>query len=95
MPTPIDGICAAYLSGKVGAGFAMLVLKRGTIAGADALGVLFDGRYEADESGDIDVSLIVKYPANIQLIQGGLPALRANRSTLRSDCHPILPHASL
>lgn len=72
MSSTINGIYAAYLSGKIGAGFALLWFKDGQIGGADASGVIFDGGYTKNGNNDYQVDLQVKTPANIRLLQGGL-----------------------
>jgi hypothetical protein len=71
MNAQLDGFYAAYLSGKVGQGFAMLIFREGQIAGADMAGVLFNGKYSEKNNGFISVSLSIKTPPNVNLIQGG------------------------
>lgn len=68
----IDGIYAAYLSGKAGSGFAMLLFKDGKIAGADALGITFDGSFEVESNRETVLRVSVKSPPNVPLIQGGM-----------------------
>jgi len=67
----IDGFYAAYMSGKQGLGFAMLVFRKGRITGADAAGVMFDGQYSNAASDVILIEISVKAPPNTPLIQGG------------------------
>jgi hypothetical protein len=70
MTDTMNGFYAAYLSGTVGQGFAMFVLRDGKIAGAGALGDIFDGSFRAS-NGVLDVHVTTKSPPNIPLIQGG------------------------
>jgi hypothetical protein len=67
----IDGIYAAYLSSKVGQGFAMLVLRKGKLVGADAAGTTMDGSY-VEDANVVSATIFVKTPPNISLLQGGL-----------------------
>ena len=50
----------------------MLVFRRGTIVGVDAGGVAFDGRYTEETNNEITITLTVKAPPNIALIQGAV-----------------------
>jgi hypothetical protein len=72
MNISINGFYAAYLSGVVGQGFALLIFRNGRIVGADALGVLYDGNYSTEHEASYRVKLNIKFPANIPLIQGGV-----------------------
>lgn len=67
--TTIDGFYAAYLTGASGQGFAILVLRKGTIVGADAFGVQYDGTYKDIDNG-YAVKLSFSIPPNTSLIQG-------------------------
>jgi hypothetical protein len=67
--SPLDGIYAAYLTGSVGQGFAMLVFRRGIISGADVAGAKYDGAYSEVTNG-FSVKLKVSLPPNTQLVQG-------------------------
>jgi hypothetical protein len=69
--TIINGFYAVYLSAKTGQGFAMLLLRNGQIVGADASGVLIDGRYTESAANDYMAKCTVKTPANTQFLQGG------------------------
>jgi hypothetical protein len=69
--TVINGFYAVYLSTKIGQGFAMLLLRNGQIVGADASGVLLDGKYIESETNGYIAKVTVNTPANIQLMQGG------------------------
>lgn len=71
MPAHIDGFYAAYLTAAGGQGFALLECTKGRIVGADASGVVFDGEYTAAGDDAFRVTLEVKTPPNIGLIQGG------------------------
>jgi hypothetical protein len=49
----------------------MLVLQRGSIVGADAGGVLYDGTYQ-DRGDSLDVRLTMTVPPGVTLVQGTL-----------------------
>jgi hypothetical protein len=66
-----EGFYSAYVTGKEGQGFALLIFMAGRVVGADAGGFLFDGEYV--EGGDgLSVSLSIKAPRNAPRVQGGL-----------------------
>ena len=71
MSTQLDGFYAAYLSAKAGQDFALLMFREGIIVGADLVGVSLDGRYSETDDGVVSISLSVKTPPNVPLIQGG------------------------
>ena len=71
MAAQIAGIYAAYLSGKTGNGFAMLLFSNGHVAGADAFGIKYDGSYAEQDDGNVAVEMKVDTPPNLHLIQGG------------------------
>jgi hypothetical protein len=72
MSETVDGFYAAYMSSKVGQGFAMLVLKHGIVVGSDTNGVLLDGKYDHAANSQISISLTVGLPPNTPLLQGGM-----------------------
>ena len=84
MSGSIDGFYAAYLSAKAGHAFAMLVFRRGTIVGVDAGGVAFDGRYTEETNNEITITLTVKAPPNIALIQGAVIGPEGESSDITS-----------
>lgn len=88
MTDAFNGIYAAYLSGKVGQGFAMLVFQNGKIAGAGAHGEGFDGHYEDVGSGVLSISISTKTPPNVALIQGGTSGADGESYTMQLQ----LPH---
>ena len=65
-----NGIYNAYMTGSDGQGFAMFVFLNGVLAGSDAMGTLFDGTYEEDESGTIRGTVRTKIPGGGTVIQG-------------------------
>jgi hypothetical protein len=71
MTSSIDGFYVAYLTGKAGSGFAMLILRNGKIIGADPLGVTYDGIYTSKTDDGYSVELESAWPPNIALILGG------------------------
>lgn len=70
MSEEIEGIYAAYMTGSTGQGFAMFVVRDGTIVGADPLGVTFDGAYAPTGNGDYSGTICVRVPPNGSTIQG-------------------------
>jgi hypothetical protein len=66
----IAGIYTMTYRGTTGDwGMGMLVLRKGTVVGADALGFLYDGRYiELPDSLVLEISLTV--PPGVTLVQG-------------------------
>ena len=70
MDTIMDGIYAMYYTGTAGSGHAVLTLKDGIIAGADAVGGLLDGTYEAAGDGNVDISVTLKPLPGTWLVTG-------------------------
>jgi hypothetical protein len=70
MSESIDGIYAAYMSGKAGQGLAVLVFRREQIVGADTAGVVYDGRY-VPAAANLSITLTAKAPPNTLIVQGG------------------------
>lgn len=67
----IDGFYRGYFTGAQGNGFALLVFQSGKLAGADALGVTFDGTYVRNEAGGGYIGhVVVAAPPNGTLVQG-------------------------
>lgn len=71
MTGQVEGFYSAYITGKEGQGFAIIVFMAGRIIGADAAGFLFDGQYVEGSEG-VSVSLSIKAPPNVLRVQGGL-----------------------
>lgn len=70
----VNGFYAAYYTGEVGIGFAVLVLTDGTIMGADATGGMYDGSYtEKDDGSSISGKISVVVPAGTILVTGAPP----------------------
>jgi hypothetical protein len=66
-----NGIYSGYFTGSAEIGFGLLLIKDGLIVGADAGGVKFDGKYEANKSGDGFEGIVqVNAPPGGTLIQG-------------------------
>ena len=68
MASPIEGIYVAYLTGKAGTGFAMLIIRNGKITGADPLGAVYDGVYSKKPDNNYNVKLKSVLQPNIPLI---------------------------
>jgi hypothetical protein len=65
----IDGIYSMAYRGAVDWGIGMLILRRGTITGSDASGVLYDGTYQ-QTGGNLDLNLTMTVPPGVALAQG-------------------------
>lgn len=68
MSDTYSGVYAAYLTGKVAQGFAMLVFRRGVIVGAGPFGEVFDGEYKEVGEKILSVSVNIRIPSNVSLI---------------------------
>ncbi len=65
----LDGIYSITFRGAADWGMGLLLLRNGTVVGADVGGVQYDGAYfEGPSSVDIDIVLTV--PPGVQLAQG-------------------------
>ncbi len=85
MTSTIDGFYAAYLAGRAGNGFAMLILRHGIITGADLVGAYYDGTYTKNPNNNYDVKLNSTLPPNITLIQGGQSSPQGEISKLNFE----------
>ncbi|RKE53396.1 hypothetical protein C8J41_101397 [Sphingomonas sp. PP-CC-3G-468] len=65
-----EGFYSGYMSGSEGQGFALFIFADGAIAGADPLGVKFDGTYETQNDGSLAGTVTVSVPAGGTVIQG-------------------------
>lgn len=66
-----DGFYAVYVAGTDGNGLVLLILSEGKIAGADLLGVIFDGEYSRTHGEEYyRTSIRVKAPPSATLVQG-------------------------
>jgi hypothetical protein len=81
MNTSINGFYAAYLTGNVSQGFAMLVFRNGKIVGVDVGGVKYDGIYN-DTGNGFAVELNVLVPPNTSLVQGVTSGPHGDKSSL-------------
>jgi len=64
-----DGIYSIHFRGAADWGIGMLVLERGRITGADALGALYDGTYIVAGS-EIEAWMTITVPPGVKLVQG-------------------------
>jgi hypothetical protein len=85
MTISIEGFYTAYLSGEQGRGLAMFIFENGLIVGADAFGVMFDGKYYDTETTSISVSLTVKTPPNVFMINGGTSGPHGEENQIKFD----------
>ena len=70
----IDGFFRIAFTGTAGSGFGMLVLRDGSIAGADVAGSIFDGTYtENSKTGEIDLQITMAAPEGVTPVQTGIP----------------------
>jgi hypothetical protein len=70
----MDGFFRIAFTGTAGSGFGVLVLHGGSIVGADATGVIYDGSYTENlEAGEIGVQVTMVVPAGVTLVQTGTP----------------------
>jgi hypothetical protein len=67
--TVIDGIYSMTYRGAADWGIGMLILRRSTITGSDATGVLYDGTYQ-DNGDNLDIRLTMTVPPGVTLAQG-------------------------
>lgn len=75
-----------YFTGRSGSGHAILVMKDGVIAGADACGITFDGTYKP--SGEtIHVSLNMTVPPGVTLVTGAV----AGQEPMTQELETALP----
>jgi hypothetical protein len=68
----VDGIYAMNFRGAVGWGMGLLELRHGIVAGADVLGVTYDGTYSETEQ-EIRLDLRLTIPPGVSLVQGTAP----------------------
>src|SRR5215467_10738836 len=83
----MDGIYAMYFTGSVGSGFGLLILNNGIIAGADAVGGLYDGSYAPEEPGTLSVNVRLTRPPGTTLVTGAA----AGATTMVIDIPAKLP----
>lgn len=67
-----DGIYSITFRGLSDWGIGLLLLSGGTITGADAGGVLYDGHYQLSGS-NIDLNVTLTVPPGVTLVQGTKP----------------------
>jgi hypothetical protein len=87
MTTAVEGFYSAYVTGKEGQGFAIIIFMARRVIGADAAGFLFDGQYGEDDNGT-SVSLSIKAPANTPRVQGGVTGPQGEETHLNFRLPP-------
>lgn len=65
----VDGIYSITFRGAADWGLGMLVLREGTVTGADAAGATFDGVYKKDGER-VSFNLVMTVPPGVVLVQG-------------------------
>lgn len=68
----MSGIYVAYYTGAVGSGFALILMKSGVIAGADAGGGVISGSYADEGDGLIELDITLSVPPGTQLVTGAI-----------------------
>lgn len=67
----MNGIYVMYFTGAVGSGHGLILLHDGTITGADAGGVLYDGSYTLNSDRTLLTgNLSMQVPAGASLVTG-------------------------
>jgi hypothetical protein len=70
----IDGFFRIAFTGTAGSGLGILVLRSGSIVGADVGGVIYDGSYaENSATGEININVSMAAPAGTTPVQTGVP----------------------
>ncbi len=82
----MNGIYVMYFTGATGSGHGLLLLQNGTITGADAAGVTYDGTYRL-EGDNLVGTLKMIVPAGTSLVTGAA----AGSSPLTFDIPLTLP----
>ncbi len=68
----IEGIYQITFRGAADWGMGLLIIKDGTITGADVGGVLYDGTY-SDKDDTVTMNMSLTVPAGATLVQGTPP----------------------
>jgi len=66
----MNGIYAMYFTGITGAGHGVIMIKDGIIAGADAGGGIYDGRFSILGDGTLEGNARLTIPAGGRLVTG-------------------------
>lgn len=67
----MNGIFALYYTGVAGSGFGLVMMREGMIAGADAAGGVYDGRYTLEENGRRVAGMVqLRVPPETGLVTG-------------------------
>lgn len=66
-----EGFYSIFFTGVSGQGFGVIVLKDGTLVGADSAGGTYDGHYTIEnEKQFLTGEVVLKAPPGIQLVTG-------------------------
>ena len=68
----MNGIYALYMTGGASVTYALVMLKDGVLAGADAGGGLYDGTYTLRPDGSADGFVTLVVPPEVALITGSV-----------------------
>jgi hypothetical protein len=66
----MGGIYAMYYTGAAGSGHALMIIRNGVVAGADAVGGVLDGTYQEVGDGSLDVAVTLTVPPGVWLVTG-------------------------
>jgi hypothetical protein len=83
----MDGIYAIFYTGSAGSGHAIIVMKNGIIAGADAIGGILDGTYTDPGDGFLEVAVFHTAPPGASLVTGVI----AGQKSLSQEINTRLP----
>ena len=82
----MNGIYAAYVTGKAGNSIILFVIINGTNTGVDVGGMKYDGSIkEKDDKTGYTCSLVYVVPAGVGLITGGAPLTSSTPVPLTFD----------
>ena len=82
----MDGFYVVYMTGRAGTSVLMLVIKDGTLVGADVGGIKYDGTLLAKPDGSgFTVSVVYVIPAGAGLITGAPPPAAPQRIPLQFE----------
>lgn len=81
---------AMYYTGIAGSGHAVFVMKDGVVAGADPMGGVLDGTYEALQSGNLAVAVELRMPPGTWLVTGASSGQEGAVQRIEAELPPDL-----
>lgn len=85
----MNGIYAIFYTGSTGSGHAIIVMKNGILAGADAIGGILDGTYADSGDGYLEVAVSYTAPPGTSLVTGVI----AGQRSLLQEINTRLPQS--